>query len=106
MTDKKYTINWAAIRAQPFAPDAGPPDWPQGVRSISQDGLSLIGIGPGNTLYWDGKELVTRQSVTLDLTFWERVFATGAALGVVVTAVVEVLEFFGYGVGAAVGVGQ
>src|ERR1700750_1608781 len=41
-------IDYAKIRKDKWAPEGGPPDWPNGVRPISMDGLTLIGIGPDN----------------------------------------------------------
>jgi hypothetical protein len=49
-------INYAEIRKHKWAPEGGPPDWPTGVRPISMDGLTLIGIGPDNRLYIDGQQ--------------------------------------------------
>jgi hypothetical protein len=41
-----------------------PPEWPPGVRPVSMEGVSLLGIDPAtNRLYWDGKQVVLRERV-------------------------------------------
>jgi hypothetical protein len=43
-----------------------PPEWPDGVRAISIDGTSFIGVDTETgELYWDGKKVVTQKLVTL-----------------------------------------
>jgi hypothetical protein len=45
-----------------------PPNWPSGVRPISQEGMALIGIDPTtNKLFWDGKEIVLQWSIRSEL---------------------------------------
>ncbi len=88
-------IDWEKWQAQPFSLADTPKNWPRHVRSISTEGLMLLGIGDGNKLYWDGKQLEMRRSLKLD--WWQNLlvfFATAAAL---ITAVVEVLRFLGLG---------
>jgi hypothetical protein len=59
-------MNWAAIRATRFNKER-PAEWPEGVRCISLEGLSLLGIHEetGN-LYWDGKEIVIKRRLRLE----------------------------------------
>jgi hypothetical protein len=55
---------WEDIRSFRYSTMDPPPDWPSGVRPISQEGLGLLGIDPGNNkLYWDGKELLVRDRI-------------------------------------------
>ena len=57
-----------------------PPEWPDGVRPISIEGVSLFGINPEtNKLYWDGKEVVVRDRVRLGNL--ERILAVFVAIG-------------------------
>ncbi len=59
------TIDWQKIRTNPWSPER-PPDWPAGMRSISLEGLSLLGIDERTKrLHWDGEEIVTRSVVRL-----------------------------------------
>ena len=44
---------WQEIRAVRYSPMTPPPEWPDGVRPISIEGVSLFGINPEtNKLYW------------------------------------------------------
>ena len=47
----------------------GPPSWPTGVRSITLEGLALMGIGSDNKLYWDGQQLEVSRKVSLS--WWQ-----------------------------------
>lgn len=58
--------------------------WPKGVRPISMDGMGHLGVGNDGSLYWDGKPIEVRQSVTL--TLWQRIAAATVALSAVVGA--------------------
>jgi hypothetical protein len=41
-----------------------PAEWPDSVRPISIEGVSLLGIDPAtNQLYWDGEQVVLRDRV-------------------------------------------
>lgn len=44
---------------------AGPPEWPNGVRPISNEGMGSLGVGDDGSLYWDGKPIVVQKTVTL-----------------------------------------
>lgn len=46
---------WTELRANKWANEKPPTDWPTGVRPVSLDGTGLFGIGPDNRLYWDGQ---------------------------------------------------
>jgi hypothetical protein len=72
-------VDWARIRAFKISPER-PDDWPEGVRGISQQGLSLLGINEATgQLYWDGKQVKTRGVFRLGTP--ERWIAGFAALG-------------------------
>lgn len=60
---------WENIRRHKTS-GSHPPDWPEGVKAISAEGLSLLGIDEAGRLYWDGKQLPT-----LTLNKKERQFA-------------------------------
>jgi hypothetical protein len=79
---------WDDIRAIRFSKTDPPPDWPFGVRPISQDGLGLFDIVPAsNKLFWDGREVVLRNRIRLS---WRQGFlATVAAFGTFGTFLVE-----------------
>jgi len=48
--------DWRHIRAHKISSER-PNDWPHGVRGISQEGLSLLGINEATgQLYWDGSQ--------------------------------------------------
>jgi hypothetical protein len=73
------TTDWQAIRANRFSTER-PDEWPPNVRAISMKGAALLGVDTvSNKLYWDGKEIVLRESVRLD---WpERILAILVAIG-------------------------
>ena len=52
---------------------ARPESWPAGVRPISVDGLSHIGVGNDGSLYWDGKPVQVARR--FDLSLWQKVGA-------------------------------
>jgi hypothetical protein len=52
---------------------ARPGNWPDGVRPISVDGLSHIGVGNDGSLYWDGKPIQVARR--FDLSLWQKVGA-------------------------------
>ncbi|WP_156404724.1 hypothetical protein [Sphingomonas sp. Root241] len=39
--------------------------WPRDVRPISIDGMDRLGVGDDGSIYWDGKAIEIRRSVTL-----------------------------------------
>jgi hypothetical protein len=60
-------MDWDHIRRVRFTKDATPLNWPEDVRGISNQGLSLLGVHEKTgKLYWDGKEIVTRSVFKLD----------------------------------------
>jgi len=75
------------------AAEPGAPGWPDGVHPISMEGLSLLGIGPGNRLYWDGQPIEISRRVSLS--WWQTVLATTTALGALAGGVAALLPFFG-----------
>ncbi|RUW53735.1 hypothetical protein [Mesorhizobium sp. M8A.F.Ca.ET.021.01.1.1] len=85
-------IDWAQIRANRYASDAPPPEWPAGIKVTSLEGLTLLGMHPvTNQLYWDGQELATVKR----LGTFERGMALAATIATVLVAVVEILRAFG-----------
>ncbi|MDX3926544.1 MAG: hypothetical protein QHC90_12180 [Shinella sp.] len=50
-------IDWDKIREAHAANADTPAHWPKGVKPISSEGLSLLGIDQDNFLHWDGKRL-------------------------------------------------
>lgn len=52
----------------------------------------LIGIGPGNRLYWDGKPVEMRRSVSL--TWFQGLLATTGAVGAFAAGVIAFLQYF------------
>lgn len=72
-------IDWPRIRASKWASEGGPPEWPTGVRPISMDGLTLLGIGPDNRLYFDGQLL--ELSRTIRLSWYQGLLAVMTAAG-------------------------
>ena len=72
-------MDWSHIRSFRFHKER-PPEWPEGVLGISTEGLALFGVHEKNgRLYWDGKEIVTRNFITLGT--FERWAAGIAATG-------------------------
>ena len=45
--------------------DAGQPGWPNGVRPILVPDLKRLGINQQNELFWDGRHVEIRRSLTL-----------------------------------------
>jgi hypothetical protein len=79
---------WGEIRAVRYSTMAPPPEWPDDVRPISIDGVSLFGIDPTtNKLYWDGKEVVVRDRVRLGSL--ELILAVFVAIGTFGAFIVE-----------------
>jgi len=56
------------------------PEWPEGVRQISIEGLGLLGIDDDHQLYWDGQRVEVRRRLTLS--FWQKF---GAVIVVIAT---------------------
>ncbi|MCV3239690.1 hypothetical protein [Mesorhizobium sp. ZC-5] len=85
--------DWDNIRRHKYAPDETPDYWPEGVKGISQNGLSLLGVHTAtNQLYWDGQPLVTERR----LATFERAMALAVTIATVIVAVVEVARTFGW----------
>lgn len=87
--------DWDKIRQQKLSSHT-PSGWPENVRAISMEGLSLLGIHERTgKLYWDGQEIAT----TVGLRRYEKVLATIGALCAVVgtiIALVKLLHDLGY----------
>jgi hypothetical protein len=57
-------------------------EWPAGVETISLDGLDRLGVDAQNQLYWDGKPLEVKQS--LSFTGWQKVWAGVVSFTIVI----------------------
>lgn len=71
---------------------ARPADWPEGVRPISADGLSHIGVGNDGSVYWDGKPVQGARRfdhVAEDRSSAHRTAALAAAGGTVASAIAD-----------------
>jgi len=59
-------MNWDHIRSVRFTKEPTPQDWPEDIRGISIEGVSLLGVHEKTgKLYWDGKEIRTRNMILL-----------------------------------------
>lgn len=65
------------------------------VKTIGMEDLDRLGIDQTNKLYWDGKPLVTEERIVLARSV--NVAVIIGSLAAVLTAVVEILKFFGFG---------
>ena len=73
--------DWDHIRQHRTSKER-PAGWPDGVYAISMEGLGLLGIHEQkDSLYWDGKEIVTRRVISLR--WFELVLATSVAVSTV-----------------------
>lgn len=71
-------IDWNHIRAHRASTES-PAGWPVGVRSISLDGVSLLGVHEQtNRLYWDGREIEFKR---IELGLYERIIGAVVAIG-------------------------
>ncbi len=90
-------IDWKHIRRDAWAEERAP-EWPKGVRGISFEGVSLFGLDERLRLYWDGRPVEVRR--TLTLTLRQRLAAITTVLAAVITAIsaaavawIEVITF-------------
>lgn len=80
--------DWNSLRQTMYSAEH-PPEWPEGVRAISIDGTSFIGVHmETGELYWDGKKVVVQKPITLG--WFERVLAVLAAIGTFGVFILEV----------------
>jgi hypothetical protein len=85
-------MDWDNIRKHRLSSEK-PENWPKGVRAISTEGLTLLGIHEKtDALYWDGKEILVRRALRLGT--FERWIASIAALGTFGTFVVNILRLW------------
>ena len=75
------------------------PGWPKNVKSMSWQGIGLLGIDEENRPYWDGRPIEVRRR--LELTFWQIFLAwvTAAALVVGAMGIVVLALNAGYDLG-------
>lgn len=86
--------DWQSLRKTMYSADR-PPEWPDGVRAISIDGTSFIGVHTETgELYWDGKKVVTQKPVTLGS--FERALAILAAVGTFGVFILELGRSIGW----------
>jgi len=83
--------DWQKIQAKRFSTVAPPANWPQKLRPVSLDGLSLFGMDPlkPGELFWDGEKLITERR-------WsnaERLLAGLATASAVTIALIESVRF-------------
>lgn len=76
--------DWDYIRRNAWSKETAP-DWPKGLRGISLEGLDLFGLDERHRLYWDGRPVEVRR--TLTLTLWQRLAAITTVLAAVITAI-------------------
>lgn len=80
-------IDWDEIRKYRHVTDPSPTTWPAGVKAISQQGVSLLGIHESTgELYWDGQQVVTARR----LANFEQRLALAVTIATVVMAVIEI----------------
>ncbi len=81
------SMNWEEARNAMFSSEH-PPEWPKGVRAISNKGIGFLGVHEKTgELYWDGRKVVVRKPVTLG--GFERFLASCAAISAVGLLVIE-----------------
>lgn len=83
-------IDWARIRETARTNEPAPPHWPPGVRPLSMDGTSLLGVDGAGHLHWDGQPVVVKR--TLDLTRGQRVVGSLVALATIVAAIATAVQ--------------
>lgn len=65
------------------------------IKTIGMDDLDRLGVDETNKLYWDGKPIVTEERIALAL--WVNVAVIVGSAAAALTALVEILKFFGFG---------
>ncbi|MGO4513726.1 hypothetical protein CT676_43190 [Bradyrhizobium sp. MOS001] len=75
-------VDWEVVRKYRLSNER-PPEWPEDVYAISIKGSALLGIHErSGKLYWDGKEIVTRNAIRLGtLERWIAIFAAVGTFG-------------------------
>mgnify|MGYP003656109094 CR=1 FL=1 len=84
-------IDWPHLRATRFSDDTPPSDWANGVRPISQNGLGLLGIDDNGALYWDGKKIEIKNTLTLSKI--QLGLAIMVAIAASVSAAMEIIKY-------------
>ncbi|AZO00114.1 hypothetical protein EJ066_24965 [Mesorhizobium sp. M9A.F.Ca.ET.002.03.1.2] len=79
-------IDWNQVRKFRHVTESSPPEWPAGVKAISLEGVTLLGIHQSTgELYWDGQAVVTEKR----LANYERRLALAVTIATGVMAVIE-----------------
>lgn len=86
-------VDWDRVRAAARASGRGPAGWPDDVRPIALEGLSLLGIGSDYRLYWDGTPIKMDREIVL--TWWQKVLGTAASIGAFAAGVAAILPYLG-----------
>jgi len=86
-------VDYERVRRFKAVTSDGPSTWPQGVRSISLNGLALLGIDDAGLLYWDGQRLEIAKTVSLS--WWQTLFAAMTAIGTFLAGIAVILPLFG-----------
>lgn len=74
-----------------FQSDATPDrKWPRGVREITFDETSRLGVDNDGNLYWDGKLIEIRK--VIDLNWWQNIIAAATASGVLLSGISALLR--------------
>ncbi len=89
-------VDWAQSRMFRFSMETAPPEWPEGVKGISMNGLNLLGIHErSGRLYWDGKQLMTRNKIRFGGTeLWLLFFAAVGTFGGFVLEVGRIMRWW------------
>lgn len=78
------------IRRNPGADGPTPGHWPKGVRCISIDGLSLVGVDSDGKIYFDGKPIAYESKLATP----ERVMAWIVAVSTFLAAIGTLLQAY------------
>ncbi len=84
-------LDWDDIRKNALSNTVSPREWPKGVRPISIVGTALFGLDGDLTLYWDGKPVEIKKTLSLNL--WQNTLAAIKSFSALAVAVVEVSSF-------------
>jgi hypothetical protein len=79
-------IDWDNIRRYARSTER-PPEWPQNVHGITQNGLNLLGLDEQTRLHWDGKPLVIEQRLTFSR--WQKLLGALSVLALTLGATAQ-----------------
>ena len=84
------SIPYEKIRNNPGVDAQPPKHWPSGVRSISIEGLSLIGVDHDGRIYYDGKPIAYQAT----LAGQERIIAWIIAISTLASAIGTLVQAY------------